>query len=86
MDYISFDIDGLNPTYCPNTGTPVPGGLTADQVFYLFENLRIKEALAHLETALTLNHADHFLMFEIKPELAKVHEITLAIEAFREEL
>jgi tetratricopeptide (TPR) repeat protein len=55
-------------------------------VVYLFENLRIKEALSHLETALTLNHADHFLMFEIKPELAKVHEITLAIEAFREEL
>jgi agmatinase len=25
--YISFDIDGLSPTLCPNTGTPVPGGL-----------------------------------------------------------
>jgi len=25
--YISFDIDGLDPRYCPNTGTPVPGGL-----------------------------------------------------------
>ena len=25
--YISFDIDGLEPMFCPNTGTPVPGGL-----------------------------------------------------------
>lgn len=25
--YVSFDIDGLDPTLCPNTGTPVPGGL-----------------------------------------------------------
>jgi len=26
--WISFDIDGLDPSLCPNTGTPVPGGLT----------------------------------------------------------
>ncbi len=26
--YISFDIDGLTPDLCPNTGTPVPGGLS----------------------------------------------------------
>ncbi len=25
--YVSFDIDGLDPALCPNTGTPVPGGL-----------------------------------------------------------
>ncbi|MBY0314256.1 MAG: agmatinase family protein [Bdellovibrionales bacterium] len=25
--YFSVDIDGFNPTLCPNTGTPVPGGL-----------------------------------------------------------
>ncbi len=25
--YVSFDIDGLDPRFCPNTGTPVPGGL-----------------------------------------------------------
>jgi agmatinase len=25
--YISFDIDGLDPKLCPNTGTPVPGGI-----------------------------------------------------------
>lgn len=33
--YISFDIDGLNPTFCPHTGTPVPGGLSFDQANFL---------------------------------------------------
>lgn len=26
--YLSFDIDGLDPSLCPHTGTPVPGGLS----------------------------------------------------------
>jgi len=30
--YISFDIDGLEPTLCPHTGTPVPGGLRYHEV------------------------------------------------------
>ena len=38
--YISFDIDGLDPKLCPNTGTPVPGGFELDEVFYLFKTLR----------------------------------------------
>ena len=33
--YVSFDIDGLIPALCPNTGTPVPGGLGLEQVSYL---------------------------------------------------
>jgi agmatinase len=33
--YLSFDIDGLDPKLCPHTGTPVPGGLEAEQVHYL---------------------------------------------------
>ncbi|TXC76243.1 agmatinase family protein [Luteibaculum oceani] len=33
--YISFDIDGLAPYLSPDTGTPVPGGLTFNQVLYL---------------------------------------------------
>ena len=37
--YISFDIDGLDPKLCPNTGTPVPGGFELEQVFYLFKQL-----------------------------------------------
>lgn len=37
--YISFDIDGLDPKLCPNTGTPVPGGLEFEQAVYLFRKL-----------------------------------------------
>jgi len=37
--YISFDIDGLDPKLCPNTGTPVQGGFETEQVFYLFSRL-----------------------------------------------
>lgn len=35
--YISFDIDGLDPSLCPNTGTPVPGGLGFHEATYLIE-------------------------------------------------
>lgn len=38
--YISFDIDGLDPKLCPNTGTPVQGGFETEQVFYLFNKVR----------------------------------------------
>lgn len=37
--YVSFDIDGLKPEYCPHTGTPVLGGLEAGEVFYLLKRL-----------------------------------------------
>jgi agmatinase len=37
--YISFDIDGLDPKLCPNTGTPVHGGFEIDQLFYLFRKI-----------------------------------------------
>ncbi len=33
--YISFDIDGLEASLCPGTGTPVPGGLSFDQAVFL---------------------------------------------------
>jgi len=37
--YISFDIDGLQPWLCPNTGTPVAGGLLLEEAMYLMEKL-----------------------------------------------
>ena len=42
--YISFDIDGLSPEFCPNTGTPVPGGLSFDQASFLLAQIpRLKK-------------------------------------------
>ncbi len=37
--YISFDVDGLDPKLCSNTGTPVPGGLELEQAFCLFREV-----------------------------------------------
>lgn len=37
--WISFDIDGLDPRFCPNTGTPVPGGLDFQEANFLLSAL-----------------------------------------------
>jgi len=37
--YISFDIDGLDPRFCPNTGTPVPGGLDYQEVMLILKSI-----------------------------------------------
>lgn len=37
--YLSFDIDGLDPKLCPNTGTPVAGGFEVEEVLFLLEKL-----------------------------------------------
>ena len=37
--YISFDMDGLDPSLCPNTGTPVPGGLSFNEAKMLVETV-----------------------------------------------
>lgn len=41
--YISLDVDGLEQQFCPNTGTPVPGGLSYTQLIYLFEAIMESE-------------------------------------------
>lgn len=43
--YLSIDIDGLEPSNCPNTGTPVPGGLTYNQCLYLLKKLNEKKSI-----------------------------------------
>ncbi|HEY0067875.1 MAG TPA: agmatinase family protein [Flavisolibacter sp.] len=37
--YVSFDIDGLDPKLCPNTGTPVPGGFEMEQALYILNKV-----------------------------------------------
>jgi len=37
--YVSFDIDGLDPRFCPHTGTPVPGGLDFNEALYLLKKI-----------------------------------------------
>jgi len=37
--WITFDVDGLDPTLCPNTGTPVPGGLSWHEALLWLDEL-----------------------------------------------
>lgn len=37
--YVSFDIDALDPSLCPHTGTPVPGGLGFNQAAIVLQAL-----------------------------------------------
>ncbi|MFI4986656.1 MAG: agmatinase [Alphaproteobacteria bacterium] len=38
--YVTFDIDGLDPVYCPGTGAPEPGGLTMRDAQVLIRGLQ----------------------------------------------
>lgn len=38
--YLSWDIDGLDPTLCPGTGTPVPGGLSWNEALALLRAIK----------------------------------------------
>lgn len=40
--YITFDIDCLDPSCAPGTGTPVPGGLTTYETQQILRALRVK--------------------------------------------
>ncbi len=37
--WVSFDIDGLDPRFCPHTGTPVMGGLEPGEVVAILREL-----------------------------------------------
>jgi len=37
--WVTFDVDGLDPSLCPGTGTPVPGGLTWRETLVLLRAL-----------------------------------------------
>lgn len=38
--WVTFDVDGLDPSLCPGTGTPVPGGLTWAEAMLWLEELK----------------------------------------------
>ncbi len=44
--WLSVDIDGLDPSLCPGTGTPVPGGLSWREAAFLLE--RVKRSGRHV--------------------------------------
>ena len=43
--YVTFDIDAVDPSVAPGTGTPEPGGLSADQALTVVETLGAHDAV-----------------------------------------
>lgn len=71
--YLSFDIDAMDPTFAPGTGTPEVGGLTPREAFRMMRGLEgldiiggdiVEVAPQYDPTSNTANLAAH-IMFEI---------------------
>jgi agmatinase len=60
--YVTFDIDSVEPSVAPGTGTPEPGGLSASQALTVMEALGSHDAVAAadlMEVAPTLDPTDN---------------------------
>lgn len=58
--YLTFDLDAVDPSFAPGTGTPVPGGLTAREALSLIRGLAGVELCGAdlVEYCPPLDHAD----------------------------
>jgi len=58
--YLTFDIDCLDPSYAPGTGTPVVGGLTTDRALKIIRGLQGIELVGMdlVEVAPSYDHAE----------------------------
>ena len=60
--YVTFDIDSVDPSVAPGTGTPEPGGLSASQALSVMETLGTHSAVGAadvMEVAPTLDPTDN---------------------------
>ena len=58
--YISFDIDGLDPSFAPGTGTPVVGGLATWQALEMIRRLEVANLIGMdvVEVSPPYDHAE----------------------------
>lgn len=47
--YVTFDIDAVDPSVAPGTGTPEPGGLSADEALTVMETVGAREAVGAVD-------------------------------------
>jgi agmatinase len=47
--YVTFDIDGIDPSVAPGTGTPVPGGLSATDALTVMQVLGAHDAVGAID-------------------------------------
>jgi agmatinase len=47
--YVTFDIDAVDPSVAPGTGTPEPGGLSADEALTVMETVGAREEVGAVD-------------------------------------
>lgn len=47
--YVTFDIDAVDPSVAPGTGTPEPGGLSADEALTVMETVGVREEVGAVD-------------------------------------
>ena len=80
--YITFDVDGLDPSYAPGTGTPEVGGLTTREAQALIRGLRglnlvggdVVEVAPQYDPTTNTARAAAQMMFEILCLLAETRD------------
>jgi agmatinase len=76
--YISFDIDGMDPQYCPQTGTPVPGGLTYNQAVQLIEEASKKFNIIGFDLVEVASAPDDYESWDINVGTRLLFELSMA--------
>jgi agmatinase len=59
--YVTFDIDAVDPSVAPGTGTPEPGGLSADEALRVMETVGARDevgAVDLMEVAPSYDHSE----------------------------
>lgn len=79
--YVSFDIDGVDPSVAPGTGTPIPGGLSAQQALETMEVLGAHDAVGAADL---MEVAPRYDSTEGTQRLAAYLLVTLLERAFAE--
>lgn len=55
--WVTVDVDGLEPQYCPHTGTPVPGGLDWGELMLLLDVLQQNHEIVGFDVCEVGDHA-----------------------------
>ncbi|MCS4503352.1 Guanidinopropionase [wastewater metagenome] len=71
--YVSFDVDGIDPSFAPGTGTPEVGGLSSREVLELLRGLKgleivggdVVEVAPEYDTTTNTAHVGAQVLFEI---------------------
>jgi len=79
--YVSFDVDGLDPTLCPHTGTPVFGGFSTHEAQRMLRGLQgldlvggdVVEVSPPFDTAGITSMTGVSILYELLCLLAEAH-------------